>query len=301
MMRARKWYGFEPVGFFSRFLSEWFMDFVFQAQFDLFNYQHENAVELGSAEIGVGDLKILCSTKDSNSSIVYLLGFSDNSTYFDLYKDFAMPDSVAVDVGANLGIHSLVLSYYVGARGKVFSFEPNVFVYRRMLDVLRENKISNVILSDKGVGDSIGTKYFNLNERDFNIGKAHVSEKRGQTIEMTTLDYELKSSKLPVSLIKIDVEGYELKVLKGATETLIIHKPFLVCEFNPNSYCFDELKSLIPYDAYYFRIPVNYYDKIEIIQNQLKDHCDLLIVPHERLRKENRTKLANLFGKNVSN
>ncbi len=301
MMRARKWYGIERAGFLSRFLSGWFMDFVFQAQNDLFNAQYQSIVDLGTAKIGVGELKVLCSTKDSNSSIVYLLGFSDNMTYFDLYTNFALPNSIAVDVGANLGIHSLVLSYCVGAGGKVFSFEPNLSVYERMQDILRENEISNVIMSGKGVGDSIGLKYFNLNEGDFNIGKACVSEKGERTIKMTTLDYELRDSQLPISLIKIDVEGYELKVLKGTIQTLRTHKPILVCEFNPNSYSFDELKRLIPYEACYFRIPVNYYDKIEIIQNQLKDHCDLLIVPYVRLTEADRSQLEKLFEKYVSN
>ena len=293
MARARKWYGVEQVAAHSRFLSRWFMDFIVQAQCDLFASKTPKSFELGAAEIGVGDLRIHCSTGDINSSIVYLLGFSDNLTFFRIYRIFALPDSVAVDVGANLGIHTLALSDCV-LRGTVFSFEPRLSVYAKLIDNLNENGIMNVVASDKALGDSIGESHLHVDENDFNVGKARMGDQGNQVVDVTTLDDALKDSPSTVSLIKIDTEGYELQVLRGAACVLADHRPVLVCEFSPSAYSFCQLKNLIPYRAHYFRIPQNQHEKLEPMQDSFNHPCDLLIVPEEKLTHEVWDKLDSL-------
>ena len=294
MARARRWHGVEPVAAHSRFLSRWFMDFIVQAQYDLFASKTLKSFELGAAEIGVGDLRIHCSTGDINSSIVYLLGFSDNLTFFRIYRIFALPDSVAVDVGANLGIHTLALSDCV-LRGTVFSFEPRLSVYEKLIDNLKENGIMNVVASDKALGDSVGESHLHVDENDFNIGKARMGDQGNQVVDVTTLDDALKNSPSMVSLIKIDTEGYELQVLRGAACVLADHRPVLVCEFSPSAYSFCQLKNLIPYRAHYFRIPQNQYEKLEPMQDSSSHPCDLLIVPEEKLTHEVWNKLDSLW------
>jgi len=282
MARARKWYGVEKVAAHSRFLSRWFVDFIVQAQCDIFASKTMKSFELGAAEIGVGDLRIHCSTGDINSSIVYLLGFSDNLAFFCIYRIFALPDSVAVDVGANLGIHTLALSDCV-LRGTVFSFEPRLSVYTKLIDNVNENGIMNVVASEKALGGSIGESHLHVDEDDFNIGKARMGDQGNQVVDVTTLDDALKDSPSMVSLIKIDTEGYELQVLRGAASVLADHRPVLVCEFSPSAYSLSQLKNIIPYNANYFRIPYNRYEKLQPVQDHADHPCDLLIVPEERL------------------
>jgi len=293
MARARKWYGLEQVSPPGRFFSRWFMDFIIQAQYDIFASKTWKAFELGAAEIGVGDLRIHCSTGDINSSIVYLLGFSDNLTFFRIYRIFALPDSVAVDVGANLGIHTLALSGCV-LRGTVLSFEPRLSVFAKLIDNLNENGIMNVVASDKALGDSIGKGHLYVDEDDFNIGKARMGDQGNQVVDVTTLDHALQDPPSTVSLIKIDTEGCELQVLRGAACVLADHRPVLVCEYSPPAYSFCQLKNLIPYRAHYFRIPQNQYEKLEPMQDSSNHPCDLLIVPEEKLTQEVWDKLDSL-------
>jgi len=293
MSWARRFYGVERVSVHRRFWSKWLMDFVVQAQIDIFRSDRLAAVELGAAGIGMGDLRIHCSTGDINSSIVYLMGFSDNMTYFRIYRMFARPNSIAVDVGANLGIHTLVLADCV-SRGTVFSFEPRRSAYARMIDNLMENGITNVAASDQALGDAIGVGCLLVDENDFNIGKSHLGEQGGQAVEVTTLDDALKNSSSAVSLIKIDTEGYELQVLRGASRTLTDHKPVIVCEFTPSAYSFCDLKHLVPYRARHFRIPQTFYEKLEPVHDDHAHPCDLLIVPEDRLTREVQDMLVSL-------
>ena len=120
---ARLWYGRIRGTRFERRWSELFIELVYHAQHALFRDGLD--CDLGASPIGFEDLLLNCRSSDANSSVVYLFGFSDNLTYFSLYRRFVQPGSVAIDVGANLGMHSLVLSRLVGNRGAVIAYEPS--------------------------------------------------------------------------------------------------------------------------------------------------------------------------------
>lgn len=299
MAEAKRWYGLEPAGSSVSVLSRWFMEFVFEAQRDLFHSKTLPRLDLGEAPIGVDDLNMNCSSDDINSSIVYLLGFTDNLVFYDVYSSFTSWGSIAVDVGANLGIHSLMLSHCVGARGSVISFEPISFIYERLRANIDLNGLTNVIACRQGVGKEISTKYMRMDQDDFNIGKAHVSNQGDHAVAVTTLDHELKDIESKVSLIKIDTEGYELQAIKGARRILEEHRPALVCEFNPNSYSFDDLRTSIPRDFLYFRMPGNYYGRLKPVKGELKAICDLLIVPKEKWTLTVQDKLGRNYTRSV--
>src|SRR5262245_50605848 len=72
---------------------------------------------LGTAGIGFEDLKIHARVTDADSSRVYLAGFDESLTLFSMYRQAIIPGTTAVDVGANIGVHSLVLSRCVGPNG----------------------------------------------------------------------------------------------------------------------------------------------------------------------------------------
>jgi len=277
---AEIWYGMHPKGFINRTISRVFIDFVYQAQLELF--KSELLVDLGPSPIGFDNLVIHCSSGDANSSVVYLYGFCDNLTYFDIYTTYALPGSIALDIGANLGIHSLVLSKCVGEEGAVFAYEPIETIYNRLTDNIALNRIDNIIARSVGIGDDHGEIGFDDQAGEFNIGKGRVDKNKSQTIQITSIDREVEGMDLPVSLIKIDVEGFELHVIKGAKETLRRYRPSVLCEFNPHAFSFGDLTNEIPYEAQYFKVPYTYWDKLRPIDNfHFKEPADILIIPSD--------------------
>lgn len=131
-----------------------------------------------------------------------------------------------VDVGANIGLMSLKASKIVGKQGKVYSFEPHPNTAKILRFNISLNSIINTETIEKGVGSkSDSAKIFD--RWDVNRGGASLlpsnSEEKGYNIEVVTLD-EMFSDKA-ISMIKIDIEGYELEALKGAKQILSSTKP----------------------------------------------------------------------------
>lgn len=138
----------------------------------------------------------------------------------------------ALDIGANIGNHSLYFSDYFQ---EVHSFEPNHFTY----DLLSFNSklVSNVSTYQFGLSDS--DKQLDMVVQPQNIGassieKTEISQKASKhkrhiSITLKKLD-DLQLSDLPIELIKIDVEGHESSVLRGAKLTILKHQPIIIFE-----------------------------------------------------------------------
>jgi FkbM family methyltransferase len=221
------------------------------------------------------------------------MGFCDNLHHFKIYDIFVLPGTVAIDVGANLGIHSLVLSRCVGEYGKVFLFEPVNKLIKALKKNLAVNKVNNAVIIRKGAGESIGQQPFTFIEKEFNIGKGRVDYESKVFCKFSTIDFELKSNNQKISLIKIDTEGYELNVLKGAIKSISDSRPVLVIEFNPGYYSFEELKQYVPNNYSFYRIPEFNYLKITRIKNDEIDAGDILIIPTEKITPEYLSQLSN--------
>lgn len=130
-----------------------------------------------------------------------------------------------LDVGANIGNHTLFFASFTDAE-KIVSIEP----YKKVRDVLIKN-ISTNLLEDKVIviGKAIDMKPGEVTLRpagNQNIGMTRTVQGKG--INSTTLD-ELSSGEV-VGLIKIDIEGNELRALKGAVDVLSNQKPHLFVE-----------------------------------------------------------------------
>jgi FkbM family methyltransferase len=125
------------------------------------------------------------------------------------------PGDTAVDCGANIGFTSLFFGRCVGAHGSVVAFEAlprNATAIRRNLEL---NRCANVHVRNIAVGSAEGTVEF-LDEPNGAVGaRPHM---RVIKVPVTTLDQELKGR--CVDFIKIDVEGHEIEVLKGARNVL---------------------------------------------------------------------------------
>lgn len=136
-------------------------------------------------------------------------------------------DSIAIDVGAHIGIHTITMSSRVGEKGKVIAFEPQKKIHRELIMNCKLNNCLNVIPLYTAVGEYNGIAYLGREEED-NEGGRHISSKYPtEIVPMVTLDqFHLDN----ISFIKIDVESYEKEVLEGAIETILQNKPAILLE-----------------------------------------------------------------------
>lgn len=139
---------------------------------------------------------------------------------------YAQPNTVALDLGAHIGIHTLTMARSVGPSGKIIAFEPQNKIFRELFYNVRLNQLPcEVILLHNAVGDE--AKWVHMTPADpINEGGTPVGE-GGDLAYMVTLDSLNLSN---VSFIKMDVESYELQVLRGAKDTLLRNKPTIVFE-----------------------------------------------------------------------
>jgi FkbM family methyltransferase len=143
----------------------------------------------------------------------------------DLLRKHVERGTVAVDAGAHIGTHTLVMAKLVGPNGRVYAFEPQRKLYRELVHNLRLNELSSVIPLRFALG--AGAEIIEMspavhgNEGGTGVGQG------GDPAELRTLDsFELTN----VSVIKIDVEGFEDFVLDGARATIARSRPILIVE-----------------------------------------------------------------------
>jgi FkbM family methyltransferase len=276
---ARIWFGLDhALNPLRKMLARWYVDFVLQARTELFQKGERDFI-LHDALIGFDDLCIHCTPTDSNTSFVYLLGFTDNMVSFDILEKYIPQGTVAVDVGANVGVHSLVLSRCVGDTGRVIAFEALNSIHDRLKENIRLNGLTNIETRPVGISDRKGTFRFDSRKPSFNIGKGRISDSGDQEIPVATLDDELRDVQGKISLLKIDIEGHELNALRGAQEILKKHRPVIMCKFNPESYSFSEFASAIPFKAKYFQIPTTMSGRLQEIDELFDRDEDVLVVP----------------------
>ncbi len=153
------------------------------------------------------------------------------STIGIILRLFAKPNSIVLDIGAHIGIHTITLSKKVGPKGLVVAFEPQNKIFRELKHNLKLNQCTqNVILLKNALGDSSGLIEMDVrspqNEGGTSIGQG------GDQAWMVTLD-SLKLNN--VSLIKLDVESYEMQVFLGGRETLVRNRPVIIFEILGNN------------------------------------------------------------------
>lgn len=145
------------------------------------------------------------------------LWINPGSRFHDLslFRDYCKPGDTVVDVGANIGEVSIVLSQGVGDSGRVYAFEPHPRIFQFLTGNLALNHRKNVVARNMALGSLPGVVRMSDDRRD---DMNRVTD--GGEIEVTcsTLDAELPPG--PVAFLKIDVEGFELSVLKGGANVL---------------------------------------------------------------------------------
>lgn len=148
-----------------------------------------------------------------------------------------------VDIGANTGNHSIFFGLFCDC--KVLSFEP----LKESANLLRINIVDNnlekkIRVAEYAVSNQSGKTFMTIpDSREQSIGGAHIGSS-GQEIEMSTLDDLLVWQEEKITLMKIDVEGNELKVVQGAMKTITKHLPELFIEVFEQGR-FNDIQSLL--------------------------------------------------------
>jgi len=221
--------------------------------------------------------KINLQSKLTDTISGKMLIYTDDPTIgrsLDLYGEYCQPEiellknlsnktTWFVDIGANIGTHTIPMSYHVD---RVIAFEPDDANF----DLLSKNVAGlcairkNVTATKMAIGDTLQEV-----NTQFDFGKTKIVQ--GTGIKSAPLDI----LGLPkVDLVKIDVEGQELKVLVGMRNILITCKPDMLIEMQDETTyneTFDFLKSC-NYNAYWF--PVSTYSK-----NNQKNNTDDVFGP----------------------
>jgi len=158
-----------------------------------------------------------------------------------IQKDFLQ--GTAIDIGANIGNHSLFFSDYFK---KVYSFEPNKNTFKLLS--FNASLVNNIECFNYGLSDKESTSAMIIDKK--NIGGARLVNSLSSDSEVVSLKMLDKSASFEdrVYLLKLDVEGHELEVLKGAKNTIETHQPIIIFEQlssefnNGSSECIEILK-----------------------------------------------------------
>lgn len=153
----------------------------------------------------------------------------------DLQRAFSetlKPGQVVYDVGANVGFMTMVAARLVGPEGAVVAFEPSRETGRQLLSQIELNGFKNVTLVRAAVSDRVGTASFTTHEFSDMNRLAELGTTAGiETVPTTTLD-AIALAHRPPNMIKLDVEGAEILVLRGATRVFREHRPILLAEIH---------------------------------------------------------------------
>lgn len=133
----------------------------------------------------------------------------------------------AVDVGAHVGNHALYFAHMLGLR--TIAFEPNPTTYGYLVANLASNGLGETCRTCNAAVGSASGQVRPLDASDRNSGMATVEADPAGAIAMVTLDDQVLGEPR-IDVIKIDVEGWELDVLRGAERVLRQHQPILYIE-----------------------------------------------------------------------
>lgn len=144
---------------------------------------------------------------------------------------------VAYDIGANIGVYSVVLAKTVGNNGKVIAFEPEKESYNHLLENLKINNLKNVKVFHEALGESDieGKLYLGKTTGNFSLINLYEEELDYQTVKVVNGDSFVRKENLPLpKAVKIDVEGYEYSILLGLKGTLSNPNcKVICCEIHP--------------------------------------------------------------------
>jgi FkbM family methyltransferase len=216
----------------------------------------------------------------------------DSSLYFTntyevkidrLFDKYVKPGSTVVDIGANIGLHTLRSALLTGEKGKVIAIEPSTWAINKLRQNLELNPQLNRIIEIRhhALGEDVEQSITLGFQSSYRLnGKNKIYS---EAIDVLTLDSIADQNSLKhVDFIKIDVDGHELHILRGAKNMLSISKPVLVVEFTP-SYSASYLTELTAIEAYLQSLGYSAFTDDELSVPSLTQHLRALPIGHSAM------------------
>lgn len=175
-------------------------------------------------------------------NLPHLVRRTSDVAEFQAIPRLVQPGDIAFDVGANLGLYSVLLSRLCGPAGRVWAFEPVPDTYWRLRETLALNRCDNVIPVQRAICEKDGIARMNLFDPQFSewntLGTPTMRAKDGSLVSPSrsvevpahTLDQFCDAQRIErINFLKVDVEGFELSVFTGAKRLLHEHRVDYIC------------------------------------------------------------------------
>jgi len=191
----------------------------------------------------------------------------------NILKKFVKEDMIAVDVGASFGILSFIMSKLVGNEGKVYCFEPSFYMFVRLKNGIKLNRFTNIIpeklaLSDMYKTETLVTKKF---------GQIGDDTKNTETEKVTFIPLDEYWSEIPyIDFIKIDTDGYEPEVIRGAENCLEKSHPMMIIEFRKETV--NELIDLLSPTYNFYSEDLKIYSTKKLIEKTQKGTINVVVM-----------------------
>jgi FkbM family methyltransferase len=146
-----------------------------------------------------------------------------------LFAQIIVPGMTVVEVGSNVGTHTLSLAKLAGPNGIVYAFEPQRLLFQQLCGNLALNAVENVYAYQVGLGDAASTMSVPITNYRHRANFAGISlyDGQGERVEVKTLDsYNLNR----LDFLKIDVESMERQVLEGGRDAISRFRPLIFTE-----------------------------------------------------------------------
>lgn len=165
------------------------------------------------------------------SGLIYIFRKLEEQSSF--MTDYIKEGMTVLDIGANIGYYSIIYSKLVGEKGRIYSFEPTKSTYDKLLKNIQINKCKNIIPLNYALSNvNEKRKFYHAEAHDRNAFAPEIENAEHEEVECKVLDEFIRDNNLHVDFLKIDVEGSELLVFKGASRFLDYYNGPIYCEFN---------------------------------------------------------------------
>lgn len=188
------------------------------------------------------EFKYLNIGNDDMGILKFFWGGEPEFLSMHLWTLACQQDGFCLDIGAHTGRYTVIGSLF--GKNKILSFEPYFLNYSRMLSNLRLNEFSTNNCFMAGVSSKSGKGMLSIKSSNFfhtSAGKVDKNISSGMQIQLIKID-DIKFDHR-VEALKIDTEGHEAEVLKGATSTIEKYRPTLIIEKNTDT--FDECMNIV--------------------------------------------------------
>ncbi len=198
----------------------------------------------------------------------------------DLFRQFVQPGWTIVEMGANIGSHTVPLAKWIGGKGRLYAFEPQRIVFQTLCANIALNDLLNVVAFQQAVGSQSGAIIVpDLNyEKENNFGGLELGRyQQGESVPLVALDaLALKAC----HFIKMDIEGMEREAILGAQATIERFRPLLYLENDRQDQEAELIRTLAS------------------MGYQMYHHCPPLFNPRNYFN-ETRNVFGNLVSKNL--